>query len=89
MNEELFEQVYETVLGLRAYDLAEGVENAFEQDSYCEGKYGEMLDAYARLCQRLGVEEEDADVEIIINALMSIQQVICRKMFEYGFLKQQ
>ena len=84
MNEELFQQVYDTVRGLRVSDVAEGVENAFEPGSFCDRRYGEMLAAYARLCERLGVREEDADVEVIISALLDIQEALCRMMFHYG-----
>ena len=44
-------------------------------------RYEEMLDAYARLRERLGVEDEDEDVEIIINSLLAIQQKLCLEMF--------
>ncbi len=44
-----------------------------------------MLDAYSRLCQRLGVEEwEDADAEIIIHELLMLEKHLGLKMFEYG-----
>lgn len=42
------------------------------------------MDAYSRICARLGQENEDTDVEIIINSLLSIQKELCFKMYEYG-----
>ena len=84
MNAELFEQVYDTVRGQRIADLAEGVENAFEPGSVCDRSYRKMLDAYARLCQRLGKVDEDEDVEIIINAFMEMDRVLSKEMFRYG-----
>mgnify|MGYP006955466334 FL=1 len=41
-----------------------------------------MLDAYERLRERLGVTDEDEDVEIIIDSLLAIQRKLCREMFE-------
>ena len=61
-----------------------GVENAFSGDSYCIKRYGHMLRAYERLCERLGTGEDDADVEVIINAFMDIQQELCYRMYRYG-----
>ncbi len=84
MEELLFESVYETVCGLRTTDLAEGVEDIFVPGGFCDRKYVQMLEAYARLCQRLGTKDEDDDVEIIINSLMGIEQEIARQMFYYG-----
>ena len=61
-----------------------GVIDAFADDAYCMEKYREMRDAYDRLCHRLGVTDEDADVEIIINSLMTIEREIAYAMYEYG-----
>ena len=84
MEELLFERVYETVCGLRTTDLAEGVDDLFVPGSACERKYQQMFEAYGRLCERLGVKDEDRDVEIIINALTGIEQEVARQMFHYG-----
>ena len=46
--------------------------------------YAEILEAYQRICQRLGVGEEDGDVEIIINNFNVIMECLCRKMYDYG-----
>lgn len=61
-----------------------GVENAFAPGAPCEGYYKEILDAYCRLCFRLGDLEEDPDVEAILSASMSITDILCQKMYEYG-----
>ena len=62
----------------------EGIENLYESGSECEGLYARMLEAYQRLCIRLGGEDEDADVEIIISSLRAIERVISFIMYEYG-----
>ena len=61
-----------------------GVENAFAEGSYCASRYHEMYEAYERLRERLGVKDEDEDVEIIIRAFEDIQQKLCLRMYHYG-----
>ena len=80
------ERVYETLSGLLLDEYCvPGVENAFAEGSPCATLYKDVLDAYARICERLGTEEEDADVEIIINAFLEMNKILRCKMFEYGF----
>ncbi len=85
MDAEKIEYIYLTLIGQmgEAFCVA-GVENLFEEGSECDCAYSQMLDAYARLRDRLGVENEDADVEQIIDALRKIEKIISMKMFEYG-----
>ena len=78
---EIGELVYESLIGELVIPLR-NVPNAFEEGSVCERSYQEMLDAYARLRDRLGVVDEDSDVEIIIDSLLTIQRALCLKMFD-------
>ena len=73
--------VYESLIG-ELVDPIKYVPNAFESGSFCEKKYEEMLEAYARLRDRLGVEDEDADVEIMIDSMLAIQRELCLMMFD-------
>lgn len=86
MQDSLMERVYGTLQGeFRLGGGVPGVEDLFSNDGPGLKLYSQMWDAYERLCQRLGLEEtEDADVEIIINALMDITDLIGCKMYEYG-----
>ena len=44
------------------------VEDEFSEGKVCEQAYTEIMDAYQRLCQRLGGHgEEDEDIEIYSN----------------------
>ena len=61
-----------------------GVEDAFAEGSYCMSRYHVAMDAYDRLRDRLGVVDEDEDVEIILNALEEIQRELCYRMYRYG-----
>ena len=85
MKEELWEQVY-TSLTCHISELwrMPGVINAFADGAKCMRLYGEMRNAYDRLCGRLGVVDEDEDVECIIRCYMEMERELCRLMFEYG-----
>ena len=85
MNQDLMQDVYETLQGVREIPVT-GVENAFCEGSVCEQSYNEMLAAYERLLRRLGENNEDADVEIIINSLRTITNELCARMYRYGAL---
>lgn len=61
------------------------VEDEFLEGKACERAYTEIMSAYQRLCQRLGVDgEEDKDIEVIINSYELITEYLCMKMFDYG-----
>jgi hypothetical protein len=80
------ELVYESLIG-ELVDPIKDVPNAFEPGSYCETRYRQVLEAYERLRGRLGVEDEDPDVEIIIDSLLEIQRKLCMEMFDLaGFI---
>ena len=80
------ELVYESLIG-ELVDPVKDVPNAFEPGSYCETRYRQVLEAYERLRGRLGVTDEDPDVEIIIDSLLEIQRELCMEMFDLaGFI---
>ena len=80
------ELVYESLIGELIYPIKD-VPNAFEPGSYCETRYRQVLEAYERLRGRLGVTDEDPDVEIIIDSLLEIQRKLCMEMFDLaGFI---
>ena len=85
METELWGQVYASMADhvSEKYRMP-GIENAFAENAFCIQKYRQMRDAYDRLCERLGVEDEDTDVECIIQCYMEIQRELCKRMFFYG-----
>ena len=85
MQTELWERVYESLTChvLEPWRMP-GVIDAFAEDAYCMKKYRQMWDAYDRLCDRLGVVDEDEDVECIIRCHMDMERELCRLMFGYG-----
>lgn len=85
MKEYSFDLVYDTLLGeIHDSDAVPGMENAYEDGCECDRLYNDMLEAYLRLCNRLGVQDDDIDADIIIGNLMRIQRILCEKMFYYG-----
>jgi hypothetical protein len=78
-------QVLHTLTGdtLPPYRLP-WVEPVVEPGMPCDEAYSRMHEAYDRLRLRLGVTDEDADVEQIIDSLMEYGQELALKMFEYG-----
>ncbi len=89
-DSEFRELIYDLVSGnltLSEPSIPESeiVKNEFEEGSECANAYGRMLEAYTRLCERLGSPEwNDRDVEAVINELLSIGRHIALKMFDYG-----
>lgn len=79
------EQVFGTLTGLLVPEYAlDWVENICVPGQPCYDRYRDMLDAYGRLCGRLGVVNEDPDAEVMVNALLDHGKILALKMFEYG-----
>lgn len=72
------------VLGNNPPEESKYVENEFSEGKGCAEAYSEILDAYQRICQRLGVGEEDDDIEIIMDSFNTIIECLYMKMFDYG-----
>ncbi len=76
-------------LDLQRFPVPESkyVANEFADGSICSESYGEILNAYSRLCARLQQEQwNDPDIEIIINCYNSITEHLCLASFGYGVL---
>lgn len=85
MKDEFIERVYETLQGDVAKSHAvPNVENLYGEGKPCRLFYEEMLSAYERVRDRLGVVDEDEDVEQMINALLSICRINSMAMYKYG-----
>lgn len=91
-NEELRNTIYDLMNGALDLEHFEVPESKFAEDEFAEGKlcnqlYEDFYYANRRVCERLGVDE-DEDVETIIRSLMEINEICAKKMFEYGALTQ-
>ena len=77
------EDIYATLLGyLVPEESMAWVEPIFVPGHPCYDAYDQMHAAYARLRQRLGVTDEDLDVETIISCLLDYCKYVGLKMFE-------
>ena len=60
------------------------VEPVFIPGHPCCEAYERMLDAYCRLRQRLGAQDEDRDCETMIDGLLQHGRILAMEMFRYG-----
>ena len=85
MLEEQIEKIYEAMIGMESCCLyGEEIENLFEEGKPCEKLYGEVYDAKFSIAQRLGMVDEDEEVELIINNLLEIGRIQSIAMFRHG-----
>ena len=85
VDDAMIEDIYDSLQGVLIPEArVPWVQNLFLEGSPCDLAYSQMLLAYERLRDRLGVEFEDDDVEIIINSLLDIQQILGFEMFRCG-----
>lgn len=85
MSERFIDTVYQTVIGELQPDFAlQGVEDSFAPGGLCDKAYEEMRCAYNRILERLGIENEDIDLETILHCMTVIQKEIAYQMYRYG-----
>ena len=83
--DKFIQDVYNTLGGqLIEEACVPNVENLYAEEKPCMKWYEEIQDAYGRLCERLGVQDEDTDVEIIIDSFLSICRETGYYMYHYG-----
>ena len=85
MEESFMERVHTSLRGgyVKEYEVA-GVENIFEKEAIGAKLYANAMDAYQRVCDRLGVIDEDDDLEIIVNSLLELEAEMSYRMYRYG-----
>ena len=85
MKKCFVQNVYDSVTGVLAEEYrVPDVVDLFADENSCAQLYGEMWEAYRRILERLGKEDEDKDVEVIINSLLSICEKVGIQMYHYG-----
>ncbi len=85
-----FQKIYDTMRGLlEEWARVPWVDNAFEEGSRCACAYEDMRSAYERLCERLGVCDEDQDLDIIVDSMEAIQEELCERMYMLSFQEAQ
>ena len=82
---DIAEWVYETLLNtLESEYCIPWVEPIFIPGHPCYEAYCDTHRAYEQLRMRLGVADEDADVEKIIDSLLEHGKILALEMFRYG-----
>ncbi len=85
MYDDFAVDVYNSLNGYYKEEyMVSGVESIFEEGMECMQLYTDMLAAYERLRNRLGVIDEDRDVEEMITALLCICEKVGLQMYHYG-----
>ncbi len=80
-----FEKIYNSMLGSADSDDAlPWVQNAFAEGSHCAREREELQEACLRIREHLGIWDQDADLDIILDCLESIQKELCFRMFDTG-----
>ena len=85
MNEQM-ERIYEALSGMcPCLYNGEAVENLFAEGSPCNQLYAEVYNAKVSLMERLGMRDEDEEIELIINNLLEIGCIKSYAMFHWGW----
>ncbi len=81
--EKDFESVYFSVTGelTEALPWVSGVSGS--RDTYDQA-WQELDNARARLCQRFSIDWEDPDMEAMLNAILTLEKDVARRMFLCG-----
>ena len=77
------EAIYETVIGQALQPVA-GVNDLFAEGQVCDALYESVYCAADRLSARLGVQGEDADVQILLDSWQKICRLVAYEMFRCG-----
>ena len=62
----------------------EWVENAFAPGTLFSEAYEDFALAREHLCERVGLAEDDEDLELIMNGLLKLEKDLGRRMFLCG-----
>jgi len=82
---DIAEEIYESLMGITTEERRlSWVECLFEPGKACHESYETMWAAYKRLLLRLNAGDDDPDLEILVNSLLTYGKISALKMFEYG-----
>lgn len=84
---KISEAIYDTLSGNPAEKYrVPGIENMFLPNSECDLLYLEMRQAYDRLLERPGEQDDDTDIEQLLIAQSKINKRVALRMYEIGAL---
>ena len=83
--EEDFDSIYSTMMGnIRICWAVPWVEDSFRSENGISRAYKDFWTAREHLCQRFGLDWEDADLELFMNGILKLEEEVARRMFLYG-----
>ena len=86
-EKEFYREVHDSLLaGMHEEYRLPWVPDFCDPDSPYSKAYGEMLEASWRICERLGKDAEDDDVECMRNAYEEMQDLVAWQMFVSGIV---
>ena len=86
LTEKNMEDIYLTMIGqLVAGPWEDKVQNLFGPGMPCDRLYNRVYDLKIRLNKRLGVFDEDPDVELMIDTLLEIGEIQSYEMLLCGW----
>lgn len=86
-EKKFYQEVYDFLLcGYYEEYRLSWVPDFCDPDSPYSKAYGEMLEASWRICERLGKDGEDEDVECMRNAYEEMQDLVAWQMFVSGIV---
>lgn len=84
MEDKIAQAVYDRLLGHLVLQMGTlDVEDLFADGAPGDVLYEQIYEANLRLCQKLGVQE-DEDLQSIIDHFWDLNALIGEKMFHYG-----
>jgi len=84
-NDPIEVQVFDSLMGfLRPEYALDWVKPIFVPGHPCYDSHEEMREAYDHLLDRLGLQDEDEDVEIMLSCLSDHTRILALEMFQCG-----
>ena len=85
-NGDRWKFIYNQINGMNESDVCEWVRD----ESSIEGSLGPLIEqAYVarnRICERLGTDPEDSDMELLIKGFEDFARACGKLMYHYGYL---
>lgn len=86
VGEERWKLIYDQINGMHELDICEGVKDESSMDGmlgpFIEQAYG----ARNRICDRLGIDPEDPDMELLVSGFEGFARACGKLMYRYGYL---
>ena len=80
-----FDAIYSTVMGRQGEGFqVSWVDSGFAEDSGIRQAYEELWAARDNLCRRFGLDWEDDDLERIMDAVLTLESDLARRIFACG-----